>query len=72
VKRIHVKDRRLGPMGAGAPLLAGDVPWHRVMHELRAIRYDSYLTAELPRFKEFGEEGVAQIARSIDALIATA
>lgn len=70
VKRIHVKDfRGSGPTGAFVPLLAGDVPWDRVMPALRAIGYDSYITAELPVFQRFPAEGVYQIARSIDALI---
>jgi hexulose-6-phosphate isomerase len=69
IKRIHVKDRRAGPTGGGAPLLAGDVPWGRVMAALREIGYDSYLTAELPVFKEHSDEGVRQISRSLDALI---
>jgi L-ribulose-5-phosphate 3-epimerase len=71
IKRIHVKDRKSGPTGGGMPLLAGDVPWDRVMAELRAIGYDSYLTAEIGTFKHHAAEGVWQISRSIDALIGT-
>ena len=69
IKRIHVKDRKAGPTGGGMPLLAGDVPWDRVMQELRAIGYDSYLTAEIGTFKHHAEEGATQISRSLDALI---
>jgi len=63
IKRIHVKDRKAGPTGGGMPLLAGDVPWDRVMRELRAIGYDSYLTAEIGTFKHHAEEGATQISR---------
>jgi hexulose-6-phosphate isomerase len=69
IKRIHVKDRKAGPTGGGMPLLAGDVPWDRVMRELRAIGYDSYLTAEIGTFKHHAAEGAWQISRSLDALI---
>ncbi len=69
VKRIHVKDRRSGPAGAGVPLLAGDVPWDRVMAELKAIGYDSFLTAEISPFKQHAAEGAYQISRSLDAII---
>jgi hexulose-6-phosphate isomerase len=72
IKRIHVKDRKAGPTGGGMPLLAGDVPWDRVMRELRAIGYDSYLTAEIGTFKHHAEEGATQISRSLDALINSA
>jgi L-ribulose-5-phosphate 3-epimerase len=72
IKRIHVKDRKSGPTGGAMPLLAGDVPWDRVMRELRAIGYDSYLTAEIGTFKHFGAESAAQISRSIDLLIGSA
>jgi L-ribulose-5-phosphate 3-epimerase len=72
IKRIHVKDRKSGPTGGAVPLLAGDVPWDRVMRELRAIGYESYLTAEIGTFKHFGAESAAQISRSLDLLIGTA
>lgn len=70
VKRIHVKDYRSnGPIGMSVPLLAGDVNWPRVMDALRAIGYDSYLTAEIAQFKRYAPEGVYQISRSIDAML---
>ena len=69
VQRIHVKDRKAGPTGGAMPLLAGDVPWDRVMRELHAIGYESYLTAEIGTFKYHGAELAAQISRSLDLLI---
>lgn len=70
IKRIHVKDyRTTGRVGMSVPLLAGDVDWPRVMDALRAIGYDSYLTAEIAQFKRHAPEGVYQISRSIDAIL---
>jgi hypothetical protein len=42
------------------------------MRELRAIGYDSYLTAEIGTFKHHAAEGATQISRSLDALINSA
>ena len=72
IKRIHVKDRKAGPTGGGATLLAGDVPWDRCMDELRAIGYDSYLTAEIPQFKHHAAESARQISRSLDVIMGKA
>jgi hexulose-6-phosphate isomerase len=66
-----VKDYRgSGPSGAFVPLLAGDVPWQRSIAELKAIGYDSYLTAELPIFKQFPADGIHQISGVLGTLIA--
>jgi len=71
VKRIHVKDFKGGGVsGAFMPLLAGDVPWDRVMTALHEIGYDSYITAETSPFKHHPVEGAHQIARALDAIIA--
>lgn len=49
LKRVHVKDfkRSIGNINGFVPLLAGDVPWDRVVAALEAVGYDGPLTAEM-------------------------
>ena len=75
VWRVHVKDNRL--MGGGtvapAPLLAGDVNWPAVREALAAIRYDSWLTAEvIPGYRYHGERLIYETSASMDAIFGRA
>lgn len=45
--KVHVKDFAGGRGGISVNLLQGDIDWKRVLSALRAVGYDSYLTAEL-------------------------
>ena len=75
VWRVHVKDNRLmgGGIVAPAPLLAGDVNWPAVRDALAAIRYDSWLTAEvLPCYRYHGERLIHETSASMDAIFGRA
>lgn len=47
IKKIHVKDFKRGPR-QWVNLLEGDVNWREVRKALDEIRYDGFLTTELP------------------------
>lgn len=53
IKRIHVKDfcRAIGTIHGFVPLLAGEVPWPRVIAALEAVGYDGPLTAEMATYR---------------------
>jgi hexulose-6-phosphate isomerase len=71
IKRVHLKDNRL--VGSGlvlpTPLLAGDVNWTSVRETLRAIGYDSWVTAEvLPPYRYHSERLIHDTSAAIDAI----
>ena len=57
IKKVHVKDfKRERGGGRFCQLLSGDCNFPRVMAELRAVRYDDYLTSEVsPSERSDGE-----------------
>jgi L-ribulose-5-phosphate 3-epimerase len=74
MRRVHVKDNRVAVGGAvtAAPLLAGDVNWPAVREALEALRYDSWLTAEvLPAYRWHGERLIHDTGAAMDAIFAT-
>jgi len=70
LRRVHVKDSRVaGGAVTATPLLAGDVNWPAVRGELEALRYDSWLTAEvLPAYRWHGERLIHDTAAAMDAI----
>lgn len=76
IRRVHLKDyrRAVGSVDGFVEILSGDVNWVAVMSELRAIGYDSWLTAEmippLPFYKFAPETLLFNTSRAIDALLA--
>ncbi|MHC4712370.1 MAG: sugar phosphate isomerase/epimerase family protein [Planctomycetota bacterium] len=49
IVRIHIKDFKtsVGTVEGFVDLLKGDVPWKEVMKALKAIKYNSFITAEM-------------------------
>ncbi|MCE5325415.1 MAG: sugar phosphate isomerase/epimerase [Planctomycetaceae bacterium] len=66
IARIHVKDFQVGPK-AFADLLQGDVNWPAVIAALRAVGYDSYLTAEVG-IASLGD--VHKVSQALDKILA--
>lgn len=74
IKKVHVKDFKVqvGNMSGFVTLLQGDVDWKAVCRSLRAVGYDSFLSAEIPLHKEFPEKSLLDISTSLDTIIASA
>ncbi len=54
IVRVHIKDFKtsVGTAAGFVDLLEGDVPWREVMKALKAVKYNSYVTAEMLPYKE--------------------
>ncbi len=74
IKKVHVKDFKLdaGNRSGFVTLLQGDVDWKAVRSSLRAVGYDSYLSAEIPLHSTFPEKSLLDISTSLDTIIASA
>ncbi len=76
IRRVHLKDyrRAVGTVDGFVEILSGDVNWIAVMHGLRAIGYDGWLTAEMvppvPFYKFAPETLLFNTSRAMDALFA--
>jgi hexulose-6-phosphate isomerase len=73
IKRIHLKDFKnaVGNMHGFVNLLEGDVEWPAVMSALRAVGYDSWLTAEvLPSYRYHWHRLIDGTAAAMDSIIA--
>jgi hexulose-6-phosphate isomerase len=76
IRRVHLKDyrRAVGTVDGFVEILSGDVNWAAVMSQLRAIRYDGWLTAEMippvPFYKFAPETLLFNTSRAMDALLA--
>lgn len=53
IKKVHVKDFRteVGNIHGFTSLFEGDMDWEKLMAALKAVGYDSYLTAELSPYR---------------------
>lgn len=74
IKRVHFKDFRqsVGNVNGFVNLLEGDVNWPAVRDALAAIRYDSWVTAEvLPTYRYHADRLVHETSLSIDAILAS-
>jgi L-ribulose-5-phosphate 3-epimerase len=72
IKRVHVKDFRVavGNISGFVNLLEGDVEWPAVILALRAIGYDSWLTAEvLPSYRFHWHRLIDATASAMDSII---
>lgn len=74
IAAVHFKDfRRVGWAGTidnFCELLAGDVPWDRVMAAFREVGYDGPVTAEMmPPYKHFPERLLEATSRSMDKIL---
>lgn len=76
IRRVHLKDyrRAVGSVDGFVEILSGDVNWAAVMSQLRTIRYDGWLTAEMippvPFYKFAPETLLFNTSRAMDALLA--
>ena len=73
VRRVHLKDFKtsVGTANGFCDLLEGDVNWPEVMRALKAVGYDSYLTAEMiPLYPRQPMMRVANTSRAMDAIFA--
>lgn len=78
IGRVHLKDyrRAVGSIDGFVEILSGDVNWPAVMHALRTIGYDGWLTAEMippiPFYKYAPETLLFNTSRAMDAVLALA
>ncbi len=74
IKKVHVKDFKVdvGNRHGFVTLLQGDVDWQAVRHSLRAVGYNSYLSAEIPLHDTFPEKSLLDISTSLDTIMASA
>lgn len=75
IGRVHLKDyrRAVGSVDGFVEILSGDVNWPAVMHALRTIGYDGWLTAEMippiPFYKHAPETLLFNTSRAMDAVL---
>jgi L-ribulose-5-phosphate 3-epimerase len=69
LQRVHVKDFHSGTMQFRM-LLQGSVNFPAVRTALQAVGYDGYLSAELPLYSHYPEQGIHDIAAQIRRIIA--
>ncbi len=68
IRKVHLKDFDLRTRNI-TYLLQGDVNWFEVIHWLKRIGYQDYLTAELSPYKSFHERFFEDTAKAIKFLI---
>ncbi len=70
IRKVHVKDfKRERGGGRFCQLLDGDCNYPAVMHELRALGYDDYLTSEVSRGERGEGQTMADTAARMDQII---
>lgn len=71
VKGVHFKDFRkdVGNILGFVHLLHGDVNWHGVITSLRDIRYDGFVTVEVPPLKSFPLKGIGDAKASLEVIL---
>ncbi|HEX6972066.1 MAG TPA: sugar phosphate isomerase/epimerase family protein, partial [Limnochordia bacterium] len=71
---VHFKDYRTDVPGGGGfvYLRQGDVPWRAVMESLSKVKYDGYVTAELPPYRYQGDRTVFDTVRAMREILAAA
>ncbi|MGF9910491.1 sugar phosphate isomerase/epimerase family protein [Brevibacillus porteri] len=70
IQAIHVKDFKTstGNITGFVPLLAGDIPWNRVVEALREIGYDGYIIPEISPYSQLPEQLIAHTSQALDAI----
>ncbi|MFG0212379.1 sugar phosphate isomerase/epimerase family protein [Brevibacillus porteri] len=70
IQAIHVKDFKTttGNITGFVPLLAGDIPWNRVVGALREIGYDGYIIPEISPYSQLPEQLIAHTSQALDAI----
>ena len=72
IAEVHFKDfRRSVGTGSGfVPLLSGDVNWPAVMRELRAVKYNGFVCAEMGRYPhDVDHQSLKDVGRAMDAIL---
>jgi len=69
IKKVHLKDFQLSSKSF-VWLLEGDVPWAEVRAALKKIKYQDFLTAELPGYPHYPTQMVYDTSAHIDRIIA--
>ncbi|GEC92826.1 MULTISPECIES: sugar phosphate isomerase/epimerase family protein [Brevibacillus] len=70
IQAIHVKDFKTstGNITGFVPLLAGDIPWNRVVEALREIGYEGYIIPEISPYSQLPEQLIAHTSQALDAI----
>lgn len=70
IRAIHVKDFKTstGNITGFVPLLAGDIPWDRVVEALREVEYSGYVIPEISPFAHKPKLLLAQCSQALDAI----
>ena len=68
IVKVHVKDYDSRTRSV-TYLLQGDIDWKSVITALREVKYDGYLTAELPPYKFFPEKMLKDTATALKLII---
>lgn len=68
---VHFKDYRTDVPGGGGfvYLRQGDVPWKAVVEALGKVKYDWYVTAELPPYRYQGDRAVFDTVRAMREIL---
>jgi len=69
ILKVHVKDFDLGTRQF-RHLLQGSVDWKDVRQALREVRYDDYLTVELPPYPTYPDQMAIDSSHHLDRIIA--
>lgn len=72
IKKVHFKDyrRQAGGLHGFVDLLAGDVDYPAVVHALRDIGYEGYVTAEMiPPYSHHSEQIIFNTSAAMDAIL---
>jgi len=72
IRKVHFKDyrRQAGGLHGFVDLLAGDVNYPAVMESLRAIGYDSYVTAEMiPPYNHYPDQIIHNTSKAMDCIL---
>ena len=72
IGKVHIKDyiRSRRNYDGFCPLLEGDVDWKLVMPALKDAGYDDWATLEVDAYSVYPEEGVAELSRQLDIILA--
>lgn len=71
IVRVHFKDFRCAvkSLDGFVDLLAGDVPWKKVMDSLEAVGYEGYCNAEMcPTYREHTDQMVYNCSAAMDCI----
>ncbi len=72
IGKVHIKDyiRARKNYDGFCPLLEGDVDWKLVMPALKDAGYDDWATLEVNAYSAYPAEGIAELSRQLDIILA--